>query len=152
MIEGGFDHGGRVAGSLWRQVAAVAYRDGVLKVLMQVVDVFDHAVLQAAADPDVVEDREVLDMFAESDTAGVRADRYAAFGGHEEHGEDLVDSSEPTTVDLDELDCFGLQELFEQHAVLAALPGGHPDGSDGPGDGRMAENIIWAGGFLDPER
>ena len=75
MIKRGFDHGGRVAGSLRRQVAAVAHRDGVLEVLMQVVNVFDHAVLQAATDPDVVEDREVLDMFAESDTAGVGSSR-----------------------------------------------------------------------------
>ena len=152
MIERGLDHGGRVAGGLRREVAAVAHRDGVHEVLMQVINIFDHAVLQTATDPDVVEDREVLDMFAESDTAGVRADRHAALGGHEEYGENLVDAAEPTTVDLNELDCFGLQELLEQHAVLAALPGGHPDGSDGPGDGRMAENIIWAGGFLDPER
>ena len=93
MVERIPAHGGGVARSLRRKVAAVAHRHRVLEVLVQVVDILDHAVFKAAANPDVIEDGQVLHVFAEADPAGVRADRYAAFSGHEEHGEDLVDAA-----------------------------------------------------------
>src|SRR4051794_16435475 len=41
------------------------------EVFVQMIDVLAHPVFQAAADGDVVEDRDVLDVLAESDTAGV---------------------------------------------------------------------------------
>ena len=43
------------------------------RVLVKVVDPLDDAVLRRAADRDVVEEREVLDVLAQSDTAGVGA-------------------------------------------------------------------------------
>jgi len=95
----------------------------------------------------------VLDEFAEADAAGVGADGDVELFGEEVDGEDLVDAAEAAGVDLAELKATGLHELFEEDAVLAVLAGSNTDaeGIDGAGDGGVAEDIVGAGGFFDPE-
>src|SRR4051812_30925372 len=67
-------HGDAVPGGEGRRVAPVHDADGVDEVLVQVVHVLADAILEGGAQRDVVEDREVLDVLAESDAAGVRTD------------------------------------------------------------------------------
>ena len=63
----------------------------------------------------------MLDLFAQSDAASVRTDRDAELRRHEQHGQDFVDAAESTAIDLAKLNCAGLQELLEDHAVVGDL-------------------------------
>ncbi len=56
--------------------------------LVQVRCVLDHAVLQRAANRDVVEEREMLHIFTQANASRVRADRDAELGGHKENRQD----------------------------------------------------------------
>ena len=93
---------------------AVPYDDRVGEVLVEMVDVLDDPVLPAAGDRHVVEHREVLDQFAQSDASGVRADGNAVLGGEQQDREVLVDARDPCGVDLDEVDRVGLQQLHKR--------------------------------------
>ena len=64
-----------VPGGTRSPVATVAHDSGIAEVLVQVIDPFDHPVLERSADRDVVEHREMLYVFAKSDTTRVRTDR-----------------------------------------------------------------------------
>ena len=91
--------------------------------LVQVVHVLDDPTVHRSADGDVVEDREVLDVLAQADAAGVRADGHAELGGQQQDGEDLVDAAEPAAVDLADADGVRLEELLEHDPVVAVLAG-----------------------------
>src|SRR4029453_8719145 len=112
---------GRVAGREWRHVARAVDDHGIDEMLVKVIDELGHAILERAADRDVVEHRQMLHELAESDTARVRADRHAELGRHENDGEILVDAAEAATVDLAEADGAGLEQLLEQHTVGAVF-------------------------------
>src|SRR3954453_18594250 len=66
-----------VAGRRRHLVAAADDADRVDEVLVQVVDELAYPVVERAAEGDVVEDRDVLGVLAEPDSARVRADRHA---------------------------------------------------------------------------
>ena len=119
---------------------------------MQVVDVLDHPALERAGDADVVDDRQVLHELAQADAAGVRADRDAGLGRHEEHREDLVHAAEAAGVDLAYADRLGLQELLEHDPVVDMLAGRDADRRHRAGDRRVAEDVVGAGRLLDPVR
>src|SRR5258706_4060253 len=106
-----------------REVARVAHDAEIDEVLVQMVDVLAHAVLEAAAHGNVVEDGEVLDVLAEADAAGMRADRHAELCRHQQDRQHFVDAAHAATVDLQEADGVGLEELLQGDAVLAALRG-----------------------------
>ena len=98
-------------------------------------------------DRDVVEDREVLDVFAEADAARVGADRHAELRGHEQDRQHLVDPAHAAGVDLADADGVRLQELLEDDPVLAGLAGGHPDRAPPPARwrrGRARRPGSWA--------
>ena len=63
--------------------------------LVQMIHVFDDALLERRADADVVEDREVLDVLAEPDASGMRADGNAEPGRQQQHRQHLVHATEP---------------------------------------------------------
>jgi hypothetical protein len=65
----------RIPGALRQPVAAAGDDDRLGEVLVQVVDVLDVPVLEAAADGEVVERGEVDDELAQADATRVRADR-----------------------------------------------------------------------------
>ena len=67
-------HFDAVAGSSGRQVTAVADDCGVNEVFVKMIYPLDNAVFQGSTDGNVVEHREVLDVLAEADATGVRAD------------------------------------------------------------------------------
>ena len=72
----------------------------VLEVLVQMIDVLDHSILHAAAHRDVVEERQMLHVLAETDAAGMRTNRDSELRRHEQHRDDLVHSAETAAVDL----------------------------------------------------
>ena len=72
--------------------------------LVEVVDVLDHAAFPGAADGDVVEHRQVLDELAEADAAGVRADRDAELRREQEDRDVLVDAPDAARVELQDVD------------------------------------------------
>ena len=76
-------------------VAPAADHDRVDEVLVQVVDVLDHAAVGGAGDGEVVEHREVLDELAQPDAARVRADRQPELGREQEDRDVLVDPRDP---------------------------------------------------------
>ena len=80
----------------------------------------------------------------------MRADRHPKLGGQQEHGQDLVQATEPAGVHLAVANRLGLEELFEDHAVLAVLARRDLDRGNGAGDGGVAEHIVWARRLLDP--
>ena len=87
-----------------------------------------------AADRDVVEDRQVLDVLAQPDAAGVRAHRHAELRGHQDHrraprSRRPCGRSRPGTKRI----ASRLQELLEDHAVLADLAGGDARSARSPG-------------------
>ena len=127
LVQGLGFHLGGVAGGSWRDVAAALDLHGIDEVLVEVIHVLQDPVLERGADTDVVEDGEVLDVLAQSDAAGVRADGYAELRRHQEHGDDLVDAAEAAGVYLAERDGISLQELLEKDAVLAVLARGDAD-------------------------
>ena len=116
------------------------------------VGVLDHALVERSADGDVVEHREVLDVLAESDAAGVRADGHVERGGEQQHGDHLVDATEAAAVDLRGVDGAGLQQLLEHHPVVGVLAGHDADRGDGLADAGVGEDVVGAGRLLDPPR
>src|SRR5688572_27793309 len=118
--------------------------------LVQVVDVLGDAVLEAGADANIVDHNEMVDILAEADAAGVRANRDVELFGEQHHGQAFVDAAQPAAVELTEADRFELHELLENYAVLAHLAGGNADRGDGLGNRRMANDIIRRGRLFDP--
>ena len=76
--------------------------------LVQVLHVLEHAILERAADGDVVEDRDVLHVLAKADAARVRADGDAELGREQQHRENFVQASQPAGVELAESDRLSL--------------------------------------------
>ncbi len=112
--------------------------DGGEKVLVEVIDVLDDAVLHRGGDGEEVEDGEVLDILAEADTASVRADGDVEFCGEEKDGEVFVDSGYAAGVELEDVDGLGLQKLLEHDAVVAVLAGSDADLRDFAADAGVA--------------
>jgi len=94
---------------VWGHVAPTFDDDRVHKMLVQVGSVLDHAVLQRAADRDVVEERKMLHIFRQANAAGVWTDRDAELGGHEENRQDLVYPTDAASIDLADANGVGLK-------------------------------------------
>src|SRR5258708_25289025 len=88
-------HGDVGSGRKRHLVASAPHDARIDEVLVKVVHVFDAAAVERAGHRDEIEDRPVLDVFAEAHAARVRTDRNAEVGGQELHGDDLVDPGEP---------------------------------------------------------
>lgn len=119
---------------------------------MQMIDVLDDAVVGGAGDGEVVEHREVLDEFAQSDAARVRADGDAELGGEQQDRQVLVYAADAGRVYLEDVEGARLEQLLEDDAVLDVFAGGDLDRGDGRADGGVAQHVVGAGGFLDPVR
>src|SRR5437588_9774046 len=143
-------HRDAVAGRRGRQVAAVTHHDGIHEVLVQVIHIFDHAILERGADGDVVEHREVLYVLAQPDTARMRTYRNPELGREQQHRQHLVHAAQPAAIDLTELDRLGLHQLLEDDAVLALLAGRDADRGHRLGDRRVAQHVVRAGRLFDP--
>ena len=120
------------------------------EMLVQVVDVLAHAVVERGAHGDVIEDRQVLHVLAQPHAAGVRADRHAELGGHQQHGDHLVDAAQAAAVDLAEVDRTRLEQLLEHDAVLHVLAGRNANRRDCLAYALVSEHVVGAGRLFDP--
>ena len=118
--------------------------------LVEVVDVLDHAPVHRARHGDVVEHREVLHRLAQADAAGVRAHGHAELRGEQQVGDVLVDAADPGGVDLHDVHAARLEQLLEHDAVLHVLAGRDAHRGDAPRDGGVPEDVVGAGRLLDP--
>src|ERR1043165_2069736 len=91
------------------------------------INVFGDAILEGRAHGDVIEQREMLNVFAKAYPTRVWTHRHLELCGHQNHRQDFVDTGETATVDLAEANRIRLQKLFEDHAILASLTGRHAD-------------------------
>ena len=130
-------------------VVTVLDDTGVEEVLVQVVDVLEHAEL--TTDNNVVDGTQVLGVFRKADTTGVRNNRHTELLCDEEDSEDFVDTAHTAGIDLADIDGTLLQELLEDDTVLAHFTGGNTDvvGLEGFADGLVAEDVVGAGGLFD---
>jgi len=120
------------------------------EVLVQMARVFRCSVVQGTTDAEIVDHRDVLYVFAQPDTACVRTDRNVTDGSKEQNGQDLVETTETTGIDLAVINCLSLQQLFEDQAIGGMFTGCDANWSNSPPDCRMAEDVVRMSGFLDP--
>src|SRR5216684_951654 len=125
-----------------RQIVTVPDRSRKDKVFVKMIDVLDDAILKRGANRYVVDERKVLDIFAQANAAGMRAHGYAELRRHQHHRKHFVHAAEPAAINLAKADGAGLQELFEDHSILAVFSGGDANWRDGLRDFRVAQNII----------
>src|ERR1017187_7567026 len=134
-------------------VAAAPDHARVHEMPVQVVDVLDHAALEGAGDADEVEDGLVLDVFAEANAPRLRADGHAELRREQQHRARLVPPAQPARIDLAVGDRPRLEQLLEDHAVLAVLARGDPDVQRGKRlcDRRVPQDFARARRLLDPQ-
>ena len=72
--------------------------------LVQLVDILEDTTVHRPGDRNEVDHREMLDIFAKADAAGVRSHRQTVFRGHQEHTQHLVQPAHPAGVDLHQVD------------------------------------------------
>ena len=68
----------------------VANHDRINKMVMQVIDIFDHAVFEQSRHTNIVEQGNMLDIFAQADAACVGADRHTKLCRHQQDDNYLV--------------------------------------------------------------
>ena len=121
--------------------------------LVQMIDVFEHATFERPRHADVIEQRNMLHVLAQADAARMRTHRHAELRGHQQHDEHFVQTAETATVDLTEIDRLRLQQLLEDHAILAMLAGRDADHRrEAPADRGVAEDVVGARRLFDPPR
>src|SRR5229473_4461612 len=125
-----------------RQIVTVSDRNGKDKVFVKMIDILDNAILKRGANRYVVDQRKVLNIFAQTNAASMRAHRYAELCRHQHHRKHFVHAAEPAAIYLAKADGAGLQELFEDHSILAVFSGGDANWRDGLRDFRVAQNIV----------
>lgn len=141
-----------VAGSQRGEVAALGHDARLQEVLVKMVHVFEDAALGGGRHADIVNEGEMLDVLAKTDTTGVRADGDIELLGHQKNSENLVNTSDTASIDLTEIDGLSLEELLEDDTVLDVLAGGDTSaGIQGFANGSVAKDIIGRGGLLNEE-
>src|SRR5712692_1092136 len=135
-------HLNAVSGIERRHVVTVPDRCRKNKMFMKMIDVLDDAILKRGANRYVIDQRKVLDVFAEANAAGMRADRHAKLCRHQHYGQHFVDAAEPAAIQLAKAYGAGLQELLEDYSILAMLSGCYANGRNGFRDLHMAQNVI----------
>lgn len=128
---------------LRRSLVVSTLNDGwILEVLMQVIDILQHA--QLATNTDIIDSAQMLCVFRQAHTTRVRDDRDIEFLGHEKNGQDFVDTTHSASVDLADVNSARGEELLENYAVLAHFSGSNADpiGAESVSDGFMAKNVV----------
>src|SRR5215813_526771 len=131
---------------------SVVDRHRVNKVLVKVIDKFYSSIFERAANSDVIEDREMLDVFAKTYTSRVRANGHAEFCSHQQDRDNLVNAGKSATVDLAKIDRTGLKQLLEHHTIVTMFAGCDPNRRHRLPNGRMTENVVRVGRLFDPKR
>src|SRR5690242_2255336 len=121
---------------------------------MQMVNIFERPPIKRSRQRHIVKKGIVLRKFGQPYPTTMRAHRYPGLCRHKHDDKHLTRSGEPRYVKLTEVNRFGLKELLEHNAVGAmfARRNTKAHGADNTCDPRVAGNIIWMEGFLDPAR
>src|SRR6266545_2586415 len=102
-------HFDAIARSQRRHVTVALHQHGVDEVVVQMIYIFQHPILQRAADSYVVEDGKVLDILAQAHSTCMRTNRNAKLRRHQQYGKHFINSSKATAVYLAEVDRASLQ-------------------------------------------
>src|SRR5579875_87984 len=89
-----------VARRIRQQITSVPNPHRMAKMLMQMIDKFDHAILKAAGHRQIIKHRKVLNVFAKPDTSRVRTNRNTELRGHQQDCQVLVHARNAAAVDL----------------------------------------------------
>src|SRR3954468_6235921 len=92
----------------------------------------------------------MLHVFTKADTARMRANGNIKFCSHQQHGQHFVDSAQATAINLAIAYRTGLQELFEDDAILAMLACGDADGRDCARYLRVTEHVVGRSRLFNP--
>ena len=122
-------HLGRVSGVLGHEVAAVPDPHRMQEVFVQMVGELRRPVGERSAHAHVVDDRDVLDVLAQADAAGVRTHRHAELRRHQQHGEHLVEATDPTRVDLAVVDRLACRSCLKMTRFAQCSPVATPMGA-----------------------
>ena len=120
-------HLARVAVCLWRHVAPPSDHDRSQEVLVKVIHILDDSSVHRTRNTHEIKYGQMLDVFAQPHPPSVWTNRYAKFCSHEQHGDDLIHSSQATAVDLTEVHRFCCQKLLEHDFIVAMLACGYSD-------------------------
>ena len=112
------------------------------KMFVQMIDKFDSALIARSTNGDVIENRKMLNILTQPDSARVRTNRHTEFRRHQQNRDDFVDARQTTAVQLTKTDGICLKELFEHYTVLTMFAGRHADRRKGAGDCGVTENIV----------
>src|SRR6185312_6322289 len=113
---------------------------------------FESPPFQRSADSDVIDNREMLDIFTKPNSAGMRANGDSKSLSQQQNCEHLINTTQSAAIDLTELHSTRLQELFEHHPIVTMLAGCDSNRRNRSRDCSMAQNVIGIGGFFDPKR
>src|SRR5215469_7960906 len=152
VIQRGWLHLYAEAGGSRDDIATAPRRDRVQEMLVQMVREFGHSTLEGAAHADVVNQRHVLGVLTETETTRVRTDRNLEFRRQQKDRQRFAESAQAAVVELAEIDRTGLHQLLEDDAVGGMFAGRNTDWMNCAANGGMSEDIVGAGGLLDPQR
>ncbi|MNS87827.1 hypothetical protein D3C72_1217820 [compost metagenome] len=116
---------------------------------MQVIDVFDHPSFVGTGNAQIVDHRQMLNVFTQPHASGMRTHRQVVFSRHQHHRQHFIDAPQATGVDLNYVNRFTHDELLEHNAVLAHLAGGNLDRMNPFANATVSFDIIRAGGLFD---
>ena len=77
--------------------------DRVKKVFMQVINVLDDSITDISGYLDIVDHRHVLHILAQTDATCVRADQLAVFCREHVDGQNFVETTQATSIDLNNM-------------------------------------------------
>jgi hypothetical protein len=116
-------HGDAKARRTGRHVTAIPDDHGIEKMLMKMVDIFQDSVLERSGKADIVEHCVMLNVFAQSNSAGMKTNRNAELCSHQHNREHFIHPAQSAGVGLAKPNGSRLEELFEDDSVLALFPG-----------------------------
>ena len=93
----------------------------------------------------------MYNIFAQSHTTSMRADRYPKFLSHQQYTQYLGDARKPARIDLAYIDSLCLQKLLECHSVVGVLSCGNSDpvGRESPTNGGVPKDVVRGCRLLD---
>lgn len=94
------------------------------------------------------------DIFAESNTTSVWANRNAKLGRHQKHRQNFADTGQATRVYLTYINGLGLQKLLEDHAVMCMLSSCNTNTIwlESFANCGVSQDVIRSGGLFDKPR
>jgi hypothetical protein len=153
VLNGLLLHGNTVTWSTRSGVSSVVHDNRVQEVFVKMVNIFKDTTFGSTRDADIINEGKMLDVFTETNTASVWANRDIELLSHQKDSKDLIDTCDTARIDLTEIDGLSLEELLEDDSVLNVFTSGNTGARvQSLTDRSMAEDIIRRSGLLNEER